>query len=653
MSTIRCRSFALACTGLLLAINALAVGAATFNYHGNLRDAGRPAEGKYDLELTLYSAASGGKAIAGPLALYGVSVQGGAFSAQADFGPVANVAGTAWLGVKVRSASSGEFSELSARAPVSADATESVCPGAWTLSGNAGNGPGNYLGTADAQPLILRTAGQIAVAIGIPTSSNYESASGTSIVAGYSNNGPANGAVAVTIAGGGGVFQSIDMPNTAGADFATVGGGLGNTAAGAASAIAGGDGNAANGNESSIAGGFLNLATGTFSSIGGGFTNITDGNYSTTSGGFHNQPQGDYATIAGGNANIASGGGSFVGGGTSDQAVGGGSAVAGGQSNIASGVLSFVGGGENNAASGFEASIAGGHSNSAGGDFSFAGGNGAKVRNPGEAGNAVTCTTNVNCGDFGSFVWSDGSTALTTAGSQQFLIGAQGGVGINVAPPTSTVEMTIAPAPGGNDAANLFLRQRAPNSAGIMLRSSGATSTANNDAVFAMLHYNGATESQVMQIDGAGVFQVYNATAIKPTGGSWSAPSDARLKRDVQPLANTLDRILQLRGVTFEYSSPDAYLHPAGRHTGFIAQEVQQVFPDWVGSTPDGYLTVGPNGFEAMAVEALRDLRVEKDAEVSALQNALETARAGNAAMQSALDDLTVRMARLEAAREH
>ena len=30
--------------------------AASFSYHGNLQDAGKPAEGSYDLELTLYSA---------------------------------------------------------------------------------------------------------------------------------------------------------------------------------------------------------------------------------------------------------------------------------------------------------------------------------------------------------------------------------------------------------------------------------------------------------------------------------------------------------------------------------------------------------------------------------------------------------------------
>ena len=86
-----------------------AANAATFAYHGSLQDGGKPAEGKYDLELTLYSASAGGGAIGGPLLLYAVPVHGGSFSTEADFGPSTKVQGDAWLAVKVRAAGSGEF----------------------------------------------------------------------------------------------------------------------------------------------------------------------------------------------------------------------------------------------------------------------------------------------------------------------------------------------------------------------------------------------------------------------------------------------------------------------------------------------------------------------------------------------------------------
>src|SRR5262245_44213449 len=123
----------LLCAAILT--SALGAHAANFNYQGTLQDAGRPADGSYDLELTLYSAAEGGKALAGPLLLYAVPVHDGAFNTQADFGPLADAADNSWLGVKLRPAGGGEYTALGARSPVSAAltaATSSVCPGAWT-----------------------------------------------------------------------------------------------------------------------------------------------------------------------------------------------------------------------------------------------------------------------------------------------------------------------------------------------------------------------------------------------------------------------------------------------------------------------------------------------------------------------------------------
>jgi hypothetical protein len=144
---------------LALAMRLSDAGAASFSYHGTLKDGGVSAEGKYDMELTLYSASSGGSVIAGPLMLYAVPIHGGSFSTEADFGPLAKSPSQAWVGVKLRNAGAGEFAALPGRSVVSAG-DASVCPGAWTLAGNAGNPAGSYLGTADNQPLILEANGQ-------------------------------------------------------------------------------------------------------------------------------------------------------------------------------------------------------------------------------------------------------------------------------------------------------------------------------------------------------------------------------------------------------------------------------------------------------------------------------------------------------------
>jgi hypothetical protein len=689
-----------------MALQICAVDAATFAYHGSLQDGGKPAEGAYDLELTLYSAASGGRAIGGPLLLYRVPVSGGSFSTQADFGPLSDTAGTAWLGVKLRPAGNGEFAALAARAPVTADATASVCPGAWTTSGNAGTLPGtglgqNYLGTADNEPLVIAVNGAQAGRLATSTDANHPDS--VNVVLGAPGNFVGAGIGGATVGGGGsgqftgcgptlnqlcvnsatGPFSTVAGGNNTPGDTAAIAGGAINYAVGAYSTIGGGVNNAVSGFAATVSGGAINFATADFAFIGGGHGNLAYGTGSTVSGGGSfdlsncgptadqrcvNSAAGSYATVAGGLYSRALQNYDTVGGGSYNTATGGFSSVVGGNNNKAGGNSAFVGGGEGNVASGDHATVAGGLNNTAsgtysatgsgggniaGGDWSYAAGLQAKVHNAAEAGSPADCVNGHTCGDFLTFVWSDGNNGspFTSTGPQQFLIHAAGGVAINTTPPNNFIELTIAGSGNNADYANAFLRQ-AGNNSGILISSGGATSTANNDAVFSIDRYNGTGLLHDLSFAGNGDFTIYSANAVKPTGTTWSNPSDDRLKRDVRPLENTLDRVLQLRGVTFEYSNPDNYLHPAGRHTGFIAQDVQQVFPDWIGSTPDGYLTVGPNGFEAMTVEALRDLRVEKDAAIAILQDKLVKSDERNAAIQARLDDLSERLSKLESGRD-
>ena len=81
--------------------------------------------------------------------------------------------------------------------------------------------------------------------------------------------------------------------------------------------------------------------------------------------------------------------------------------------------------------------------------------------------------------------------------------------------------------------------------------------------------------------------------------------------------------MLALRGVTYEYKNPKATNELPGKRIGMIAQEVEQVFPDWVEIGGHGYKTLTYRGFEALTVEALRNLREEKDAEIQALREHL------------------------------
>src|SRR5262245_7806587 len=88
----------------------------SFTYQGHLTDGGSPANGAYDLRLTLYDAAGAGGVTVGPvLVKEDVAVAQGLFTVLLDFG--AAFAGSArWLEVAVRpGASAGAFTVLSPR----------------------------------------------------------------------------------------------------------------------------------------------------------------------------------------------------------------------------------------------------------------------------------------------------------------------------------------------------------------------------------------------------------------------------------------------------------------------------------------------------------------------------------------------------------
>jgi hypothetical protein len=142
-----------------IGVCAPAVHAASFTYHGSLQDKGQAANGRYDMELTLYSKRDGGAVLAGPITVFGVEVHDGSFVTPVDFGPMAPLASDGWVDVRVRPAGTNDFTALDMRSPV---APEGTCPGPWALDGNAGIPSGSYLGTADNTEVYIKANGNTA-----------------------------------------------------------------------------------------------------------------------------------------------------------------------------------------------------------------------------------------------------------------------------------------------------------------------------------------------------------------------------------------------------------------------------------------------------------------------------------------------------------
>lgn len=89
-----------------------------------------------------------------------------------------------------------------------------------------------------------------------------------------------------------------------------------------------------------------------------------------------------------------------------------------------------------------------------------------------------------------------------------------------------------------------------------------------------------------------------------------SVESDSRGKQAISPLESSLDKVRRLEGVSYAWSSD-----PGGdRHLGFLAQAVQEVFPEVVVTGPDGVLGLEQVGLLAPVVQAIRELSDKVDA---------------------------------------
>jgi hypothetical protein len=597
-----------------------------FTYQGRLTDTSSPANGSYDLRFTVYDALTGGSAVGGPLTNTSTAVSNGVFTVVLDFGTVFPGANR-WLEIAARTNGNGGFSVLSPRQPltaapyaVTAGTVTGVVPGAglsgtyggpvtfnntgnsfsgngsglvdlnannlasgtvpsaalnnaWKTTGNTGASPtnGNFIGTTDFQPLELWVNQSRALRLE-PDSNNFGA---PNVIGGSPANLVDPGIYGATIAGGGVLnYTNIGYPPVVGSNrvsavWGTIGGGLRNTVAGNHSTIGGGSDN------------FIGAAA-YDSVIGGGEFNVINNSNSQS-------------VIAGGNFNQATGVAAAMGGGSDNiVAVGVYGTVSGGYANIVSNTLATVAGGFNNTVNGYAASVSGGYINSAAGEY-------ASI--PGGYHNSVTGNSGFAAGNRaqalhdGTFVWSDATGApFSSTGSNQFLVRAAGGVGIGTASPQAQLQVT------GGDANQLILQN-----------SSDSRYWSVYDE-----NFNGSGALIFQPNKGVGAY-------IQRTDGNYVVNSDERLKRDIAPLGSVLDRVLQLRPVSYCFKSA-----PEGTplSLGLIAQEVKPLFPDVVGER---------NGMMSLAYTELVPVTIRA---IQELNQKLEQERAENAELKERLEAL-------------
>ncbi len=123
-----------------------------------------------------------------------------------------------------------------------------------------------------------------------------------------------------------------------------------------------------------------------------------------------------------------------------------------------------------------------------------------------------------------------------------------------------------------------------------------------------------------VRLDTAGV----EGSNIDSLGGS-EFTSDLRLKQDIAGIGGALPGVLSLRGVTFRYDTtnyPELGLSDQPQ-IGFLAQELEQVYPQVVTIRKDGFKAVNYALLVPVLVEAIK----QQQEMIAGLQDQLKDLR--------------------------
>jgi hypothetical protein len=462
-----------------------------------------------------------------------------------------------------------------------------------------GDSTGGYTALSPAQAL---TAAPYALALpGLWTQPNTTS---PNLIGGYTGNEVTVGVVGATIAGGG----NVDNPNRVTADYATVGGGYSNDANAIYAAVGGGYGNDASGDYATVSGGRINYASGYYAAVGGGRFNDASGDYATMGGGYSNDASGDYATVGGGDSNVVTATLATVGGGDGNAAsddyatVGGGytnvasdyaATVGGGYSNVASNYYAIVGGGWYNSASGYAATVGGGYSHGVSGSYSTIGGG----------------FDNDASGDYATV---PGGRDNEASGDHSFAAGHR-------AKATHEGSFVLA---DSTDADFASVREDA-----LRVRFDGGATFVVNISNWVRFWTN------------AGRLIDTSTGAHLTLGGVWTNDSDREAKENFAPVDGqaVLARLADVPIQTWNYKAED----PAVRRMGPTAQDFYTAFG--LGEDERHISTIDADGVALAAIQGLYEQVQEQAARIQALE-------AENATMQQVLEEMSVRLAALEAA---
>ena len=136
----------------------------------------------------------------------------------------------------------------------------------------------------------------------------------------------------------------------------------------------------------------------------------------------------------------------------------------------------------------------------------------------------------------------------------------------------------------------------------------------NDDATpFKIIKSGAVTNTLVLKAGNVGIgttepgYKLHVAGPAYSTGG-WQS-SDVRFKENVMPIESPLEKILNIKGVTFNWRTEEFKEKgfPEGRRYGVIAQEIEKVLPEVVKEGPGGEKNVSYTEIIPVLIEAMKE----------------------------------------------
>ena len=99
-----------------------------------------------------------------------------------------------------------------------------------------------------------------------------------------------------------------------------------------------------------------------------------------------------------------------------------------------------------------------------------------------------------------------------------------------------------------------------------------------------------------------------NGVSLMENATTWTSLSDIKLKENIVPITDSLDKILQINGYYYNMIN-----NPNKLCVGVIAQEVNKVLPEAINKIDNDYLGVNYTDLIPLLINGIQDLKKQVD----------------------------------------